>query len=76
MMLLASFSLNAFTSTPMKTANILRQSKDAAKYVSEIVCHEVEASVKSINEALDAYVAEHEKEPGVFYSFHEFTVID
>ena len=48
----------------------------AAKSVSEIVCHEVEASVKSINEALDAYVAEHEKEQGVFYSFHEFTVID
>ena len=29
--------------------------EDAAKYVSEIVGHEVEASVKSINEALDAY---------------------
>lgn len=50
--------------------------EEAAKYVSEIVGHEVEASVKAVSQALDDYVEEHEEEePDLFYSFHEFTVL-
>ena len=49
----------------------------AAKYVSEIVGHEVEASVNAVSQALDDYIEEHEEDnPDLFYSFHEFTVID
>ena len=51
--------------------------EEAAKYVSEIVGHKVEASVNAVSQALDDYIEEHEEEnPDLFYSFHEFTVID
>lgn len=47
----------------------------AAKYVSEIVGHEVEASVNAVSQALDDYIEEHEEDnPDLFYSFHEFDV--
>ena len=48
--------------------------EDAAKHVSGIV-GEVEPTVKAIDEALEDYLEEHEDED-VFYSFHEFHVID
>ena len=51
--------------------------EEAAKYVSEIVGHEVEASVGAVSKVLDDYVEEHEEEePDLFYSFHEFTVLE
>ena len=51
--------------------------EEAAKYVSEIVGHKVEASVGAVSKALDDYVEEHEEEePDLFYSFHEFTVLE
>ena len=51
--------------------------EEAAKYVSEIVGHEVEASVGAVSQALDDFVEEHEdEEPDIFYSFHEFTVLE
>ena len=51
--------------------------EEAAKYVSEIVGHEVEASVGAVSKSLDDYVEEHEEEePDLFYSFHEFTVLE
>ena len=44
--------------------------------VSEIVGHEVKASVGAVSKVLDDYVEEHEEEePDLFYSFHEFTVL-
>jgi len=49
--------------------------EDAAKHVSGIVGYEVEPTVKAIDEALEDYMEEHEDED-VFYSFHEFKVID
>lgn len=49
--------------------------EEAAKYVSGIVGHEVEATVKAIDEALDDYMEEHEDED-IFYSFHEFRIIE
>ena len=45
--------------------------EDAAKHVSGIVGHEVEPTVKAIDEALEDYMEEHEDED-IFYSFHEF----
>ena len=48
--------------------------EEAAKHVSGIVGHEVEATVKAINEALEDYLEEHEDED-IFYSFHEFKII-
>ena len=51
--------------------------EEAAKYVSEIVGKEVDASVKAVSQALDDFVEEHEdEEPDIFYSFHEFTVLE
>lgn len=51
--------------------------EDAAKYVSEIVGHKVEAGVNAVSQALDDYIEEHEEDnPDLFYSFHEFAVID
>ena len=48
----------------------------AAKYVSEIVGHKVEAGVNAVSQALDDYIEEHEEDnPDLFYSFHEFTVL-
>ena len=49
----------------------------AAKYVSEIVGHKVEAGVNAVSQALDDYIEEHEEDnPDLFYSFHEFAIID
>ena len=51
--------------------------EEAAKHVSDIVGHEVEASVNAVTKALDDYVGEHEEEEGdLFYSFHEFEIIN
>ena len=45
--------------------------------VSETVGHEVEASAGAVSKVLDDYVEEHEEEePDLFYSFHEFTVLE
>ena len=50
---------------------------DAAKFVSKIIGHEVEPSVDEIDKALDKYVEEHEEEnEDIFYSFHEFKVVE
>ena len=50
---------------------------DAAKFVSQIIGHEVESSVDAIDKALDKYVEEHEEEnEDIFYSFHEFKVVE
>lgn len=51
--------------------------EEAAKYVSEIVGHKVEAGVNAVSQALDDYIEEHEEDNlDLFYSFHEFAVID
>ena len=47
----------------------------AAKYVSEIVWHKVEAGVNAVSQALDDYIEEQDN-PDLFYSFHEFAIID
>ena len=50
---------------------------EAAKFVSKIIGHEVEPSADAIDKALDNYVEEHEEEnEDVFYSFHEFKVVE
>ena len=50
---------------------------EAAKFVSNIIGHEVEPSVDEIDKALDKYVEEHEEEnEDIFYSFHEFKVVE
>ena len=50
---------------------------DAAKFVSRIVGFEVEADINSIDKALDDYVEKHEEEnEDIFYSFHEFKVVE
>lgn len=51
--------------------------EEAAKYVKEIVGHEVEADLKAIDKALSDYVEEHEEEdPDCYYSFHEFKEVN
>ena len=51
--------------------------EDAAESVSEIVGCAVEATVNAIQEALEKYVEQKESEgEEVFYSLHEFQVID
>lgn len=51
--------------------------EDAAKYVKEIVGHDVEADFDVIDKALSNYVEEHEEdEPDCYYSFHEFKVVN
>lgn len=51
--------------------------EDAAESVSEIVGCAVEATVNAIQEALEKYVEQKENEgEEVFYSLHEFKVID
>lgn len=51
--------------------------EEAAKYVKEIVGHDVEADLKAINKALSDYVEEHEEDdPDCYYSFHEFKVVN
>ena len=50
---------------------------EAAESVSEIVGCAVEATVNAIQEALEKYVEQKESEgEEVFYSLHEFKVID
>ena len=50
---------------------------EAAKFVSKIIGHEVEPSADAIDKALDNYVEEHEEEnEDIFYSFHEFKVVE
>lgn len=49
--------------------------EEAAECVSSIVGHKVYPTVKTIDEALENYLEEHEDED-VFYSFHEFTVVE
>ena len=51
--------------------------EEAAEKVTEIVGCTVEATVNAIQEALEKYVEQKEGEgEEVFYSLHEFTVID
>lgn len=51
--------------------------EEAAKSVSEIVGCTVEATVDAIQEALEKYIEQKESSgEEVFYSFHEFKVID
>lgn len=51
--------------------------EEAAKYVKEIVGHEVEAGLKAIDKALSDYVEEHEEDdPDCYYSFHEFKEVN
>ena len=51
--------------------------EEAAESVSEIVGCTVEATVNAIQEALEKYVEQKESEgEEVFYSLHEFQVID
>ena len=49
--------------------------EEAAKYVSRIVDHNVEANLTAIELALDNFEEENEDDD-VFYSFHEFQVVD
>ena len=50
---------------------------EAAKFVSKIIGHEVEPSADAIDKALDDYVEKHEEEnEDIFYSFHEFKVVE
>lgn len=51
--------------------------EEAAKYVKEIVGHEVEADFDAIDKALSDYVEEHEEDdPDCYYSFHEFKEVN
>ena len=51
--------------------------EEAAKYVKDIVGHDVEADFDAIDKALSDYVEEHEEDdPDCYYSFHEFKVVD
>lgn len=51
--------------------------EQAAKYVEDLVGHEVEANTKSITKALDDYAEiRQENDEDVFYSFHEFLRVD
>lgn len=70
------YQTNAWHSLEHRECKGIYTSKEEAKYVSEIVGHEVEASVGAVSKALDDYVEEHEEEePDLLYSFHEFTVL-
>ena len=51
--------------------------EEAAESVSEIVGYTIEATIDAIQEALEKYVEQKESSgEEVFYSFHEFKVID
>ena len=50
--------------------------EEAAKYVKEIVGHDVEATFKAIEDALNAYMEEHEDDDDCYFYFHEFEVVD
>ena len=49
--------------------------EEAAEYVSGIVNQKVEAIMEAIEKALDNYEEEHEDDD-VYFSFHEFQVVD
>lgn len=50
---------------------------EVAKYVKEIVGHDVEADFDAIDKALSDYVEEHEEDdPDCYYSFHEFKEVN
>ena len=49
--------------------------EEAAEYVSGIVNQKVEANMEAIEKALDNYEEEHEDDD-VYFSFHEFQVVD
>ena len=50
--------------------------EEAAKYVKEIVGHEIEATFKAIEDALNDYMEEHEDDDDCYYYFHEFSKVD
>lgn len=51
--------------------------EEAAKYVKDIVGHDVEADFDVIDKALNAYMEEHEEDdPDCYYSFHEFKEVN
>lgn len=50
--------------------------EETAEWVSDLVGHKVEAGSINIQVALDEYVEAQENPEEVFYSFHEFQVID
>ena len=51
--------------------------EEAAKYVKEIVGHDVEADFDAIDKVLSDYVEEHEEDdPDCYYSFHEFKEVN
>lgn len=51
--------------------------EEAAKYVKEIVGHDVEADFDAIDKSLSDYVEEHEEDdPDCYYSFHEFKEVN
>ena len=49
---------------------------EAAKYVKEIVGHDVEANVTAIDKALNDYMEAHEDDDDCYYYFHEFSIVD
>ena len=49
--------------------------EEAAEYVSGIVNQKVEANMTAIEKALDEYEEEN-KDEDVYFSFHEFQVVD
>ena len=49
--------------------------EEAAKYVSRIVDHNVEANLTAIEQALDNF-EETREDDDVFYSFHQIQVVD
>ena len=50
--------------------------EEAAKYVKEIVGHDVEATFKAIEDALNDYMEEHEVDDDCYYYFHEFSIVN
>jgi len=49
---------------------------DAARYVSEIVGHDVKASEMDIAQAIDDFLEGHKDEDDTWYSFHTFIEVD
>ena len=50
--------------------------EEAAKYVKEIVGHDVEPNLKAIVKALNDYMEEHKEEDDMYYYIHEFQIVD
>ena len=50
--------------------------EEAAKYVKEIVGHDVEANVTAIDKALNDYMEAHEDDDDCYYYFHEFSIVN